>query len=134
MYKVSDFKVGDTVYLELTGNAVRYKRRNTEECIKEAVVTSVGRKYVTVGDDTKFEISNNDYYRGLVQHTQYCVDYVLYKSKQEILDKFESEKLLSEVRSFFQYGKTRCLQLDDLRSINDLINQRKEEYKNEKSN
>lgn len=41
---IKDFKVGQTVYVELTGNASRGK--TPEQFIEEWEVTSVGRKYI----------------------------------------------------------------------------------------
>lgn len=44
---IKDFKVGQTVYVELTGNASRGK--TAEHCIEEWEITSVGRKYIRAG-------------------------------------------------------------------------------------
>lgn len=44
---IKDFKVGQTVYVELTGNASRGK--TAEQCIEEWEITSVGRKYIRAG-------------------------------------------------------------------------------------
>lgn len=44
---IKDFKVGQTVYVELTGNASRGK--TPEQCIEEWEIASVGRKYIKAG-------------------------------------------------------------------------------------
>ena len=118
--KLSDFKVGDTVYIELQNNAARYNKPNSEECIRECIVESVGRKYVTA-DGIKFE--ETDYnYDGLIQHTQYCVDFVLYDNKQTILDKFEKNKIITEwCRNYVGMNELKKLSLDKLRRILKII-------------
>lgn len=42
---IKDFKVGQTVYVQLTGNAAK----RSSECIEEWEITSVGRKYIKAG-------------------------------------------------------------------------------------
>ena len=118
--KLSDFKVGDTVYIELQNNAARYNKPNSEECIRECIVESVGRKYVIAGD-IKFEETDCNY-DGLIQHTQYCVDFVLYDNKQTILDKFEKNKIITELRrNYVGMNELKKLSLDKLRRILKII-------------
>lgn len=118
--KLSDFKVGDTVYIELQNNAARYNKPNSEECIRECIVESVGRKYVTA-DGIKFEETDRNY-DGLIQHTQYCVDFVLYDNKQTILDKFEKNKIITEwCRNYVGMNELKKLSLDKLRRILKII-------------
>lgn len=82
-----DFHKGQTVWVYLTGNAARGKN-TTEERIQEWEVVSVGRKYITARPkgtglwlDTKFDIKNN--FQQV--YTYGCADYVLYLSKEDVL-------------------------------------------------
>ena len=119
MYKITDFKVGQTAYIELTGNARRAKRTK-EELIKECTVESIGRKYVTA-NGIKFK--EHDYnYGGLIEHTSYCIDYVLYPNRKAIEDKLEKEELILSLHSIFTGSRINNLSLDKLRKICEIIN------------
>ena len=48
-YQKSDFKKGQKVYLYVTGDEARRTKPGIENRIREAVVKTVGRKYITVG-------------------------------------------------------------------------------------
>lgn len=124
---IKDFKVGQTVYVELTGNASREK--TAEECIEEWEITSVGRKYVKAGKrheeygifrETTFEY--RDSYNRFVQKTDYCVDYVIYLARQEIERKIEKSKLLNEIESFFRdWNKPKNLSIEQLKRIKEIL-------------
>lgn len=121
MYKLSDFKKGQKAYIELTGNASRGKKL-PEELIQECIIETVGRKYI-IANNIKFE-GHNVNYGGLKEHTEYCVNYVLYPNKQDILDRFEREKLLSDFKQLFVsfFGnKANELSLEKLRKIKEVI-------------
>lgn len=116
--EIKDMNVGETVYCNLSGNAARGKNR--EDLIQEWEIVSIGKKYVVAkkkgefSREYKFEIQN-----GYKQNTNYCVDYVLYATKQEILDKYEKEELTKWIRDYFSgYGKVDC-SLEVLRKIKD---------------
>lgn len=122
MFKLNDFKVGQTAWIELTGNASRGKTPNSEELIKQCTVTSVGRKYV-IADGKKFK-EHECLYGGLIEHSEYCADYVLYPNKKDILDKFEKEDLINDCKRVFEgYGKCAASEfsLDKLRKIKKMI-------------
>lgn len=111
---------GQTAYVKIMGNASRYiKSDNPEDYIEEVIVTSVGSKFITVerGYNTiKFDMEGN-------QVTQYCRDYRLYVSKQDIIDEIELDKLSSKIRRKFE-GYGRCdFTLDQLRRIDAIINE-----------
>lgn len=91
--EIKDMKVGDAVYCRLTGNECRRKTR--EELIQEWEIIKIGRKYITARRkgcsntfDVQFEILK-DY----KQKTEYCVNYVLYSTRQDILNDFEINDL-----------------------------------------
>ena len=85
---LKDFKVGQTVLIRLTGNAIRGKCG--DELIEEWVIDKIGRKYITASKKTGypkgiiFEKKNCGCEGGFVQKTDYCVDYILYASKAEL--------------------------------------------------
>lgn len=123
---IKDFKVGQTVYVELTGNASRGK--TAEQCIEEWEITSVGRKYIKAckkrNDAFRFETTFEwrDSYKRFVQKTDYCVDYILYATRQELERKFEKAKLLDDVESFFRgLGKPKNLSIEQLKRIKDIL-------------
>lgn len=98
---IKDFKVGQTVYVELTGNASRGKA--PEQCIEEWEITSVGRKYIRARKkengifrfETTFEYRES--YKRLVEKTDCRVDYILYLTRQEIEEKHEKSRLFREI-------------------------------------
>lgn len=100
-------QIGTVVYLEPTGNAVRYNK----EIIK-TTVTKVGNKYFEVeAKSGKFDLIR------MIQVSNYCSDWNVYLSEQEIKDKREIEKIKKELREMFgAYGAIE-LSLNQLREI-----------------
>ena len=120
--KIKDFKEGQKVWVKLTGNAVRGK--SIDKRIEEWVVVSVGRKYVTAGNGwrkCKFETCDGDR-NCLKQVTNYCVDYLLYLSKEIIEEEIEKTKLFTEIyKAFRDFGSERKFTLKQLREISKII-------------
>lgn len=122
---IKDFKVGQTVYVELTGNASRGK--TPEQCIGEWEITSVGRKYIKACKkesgifrfETTFEYKEN--YKGFAEKTNYSSDYILYSTKQEIEEKHEKSRLFREIEQRFRYGSQRDISLEQLRTIHGIL-------------
>lgn len=122
---IKDFKVGQTVYVELTGNASRGK--TPEQCIEEWEITSVGRKYIkacekqsgTFRFETTFEYNDCD--GRFEEKTNYCVDYILYTTKREIEEKHEKIRLFREIEQRFSYGSQRDISLEQLRAIDNIL-------------
>ena len=97
MYKVSDFKVGQTAYIE---NLVKTRRgRPFEECFFACDVEKVGRKYVTA-DRKQFEESEC-FKGGLAEHSYYSPEYVLWPSLEAITEKIEKENLYNTIKTAF---------------------------------
>lgn len=123
--KIKDFKVGQTVYVELTWNASRGK--TPEQCIEEWEITSVGRKYIKAGKrsdgiiwrETTFEY--RDSYKRFVEKTDYCVDYIIYTTRQEIEEKHEKSRLFQEIEQRFRYGSQKDISLEQLRAIDNIL-------------
>lgn len=122
---IKDFKVGQTVYVELTGNASRGK--TPEQCIEEWEITSVGRKYIKACKkqngifrfETTFEYRKN--YKRFVEKTDCCVDYILYLERHEIEEKHEKSRLFMEVEQRFRFGLQRDISLEQLRAIHGIL-------------
>lgn len=122
---IKDFKVGQTVYVELTGNASRGK--TAEQCIEEWEITSVGRKYIKAGKrsggkiwgEITFEYREN--YKRFVEKTDCCVDYILYLTRQEIEEKQEKIRLFREIEQRFRCGSQRDIPLEQLRAIHRIL-------------
>lgn len=122
MFKLSDFKVGQKAYVELTGNAARGKT-SEEELIRECIIESVGRKYITTSLGRKFEETDLAY-DGLIEHTDFCVDYVLYPNKQDILNKFEKKELFWKISSLLRNDKH--FSLEQLKAVNKILDPKAE--------
>ena len=121
-----DFNVGQTVWVELTGNASR--GRTAEECIEEWEITSVGRKYIKAGKrieklgiigEITFEY--RDTYKRFVQKTDCCVNYIIYVTRQEIEEKHEKNRLFLEIMKWFSSGSERDISLEQLRLIHEIL-------------
>ncbi|KIN51912.1 hypothetical protein B4146_2240 [Bacillus subtilis] len=84
-----------------------------------------GRKYFYVGNtgetETRrmFKFSLED----MREVTEYSPDWELYLSKQEIIDKEEKKKLMSDIRSVFDRWSTADLTLDQLRRVHEIISE-----------
>ena len=122
---IKDFKAGQVVYVELTGNASREK--TPEQCIEEWEITSVGRKYIKAGkwsdgricEERTFEYREG--YKRFVEKTDYCIDYIIYLTRQEIEEKHEKSKLFQEIEQRFRYGSQRDISLEQLRAIESIL-------------
>ena len=102
--KKEDFKVGQTAYVYLIGNAARGKNTD-EERIEEWEVVSIGRKYITAkkkGSD--FGEERFDSKNGFLQDARgYCHNYEIYPTKEELLKMLHRKKLRSEISICIDY-------------------------------
>lgn len=122
---IKDFKVGQTVYVELTGNASRGKTQ--EQCIEEWEVTSVGRKYIIAvkkNPDSllyKLVFEWSESYGRFVEKTRCSVNYILYLTRHEIEESREKSRLFREIERRFRYGLQRDISLEQLRAIHRIL-------------
>lgn len=122
---IKDFKVGQTVYVELTGNASRGK--TPEQCIEEWEITSVGRKYIEAEKKGKNQLRFKtvfewrEEHKSFVQKTVYGINYILYPTRQEIEEKQEKSRLFQEIEERFRYGSQRDISLEQLRAIHGIL-------------
>ena len=118
-HTLKDFKVGDTVYLRCINNAARMFKTG-ELPIREATIDRVGRKYLTVQlpwAEVRFE-QNDSMPTGMIHVTEYSQDYVLYKTKEELLDDLEKFALRKKIEDHIrQYAWARNLTLDEVKQI-----------------
>ncbi len=125
MYTIKDFKIGDSVYVEVIGNAARGLPDDIETHIKPAVVTKIGKKYVSVkiGDRTiiQFKETCGNYGGGLVHHAKGCSDYILFKTKQDVYDRNEAKSILNELYNVFGRFCGYTIPIDKLREIQVII-------------
>lgn len=123
---IKDFKVGQTVYVRLVGNASRGK--SEDALIEEWEIVSIGRKLIKAKrkgwEDysaytfEKRECGWNDRF---VEKTDVCVNYVMFYDRKDIDDEIEREKLLASVSEYFRgYGEKK-ISLENLRKIAELI-------------
>lgn len=118
---IKDFKVGQTVYVELAGNASRGKA--PEQRIEEWEITSVGRKYIIAVKKNPdsllykpvFEWSES--YGRFVEKTRCSVNYILYPTRHEIEESREKIRLFREIERRFRRGSQRDISLEQLRAI-----------------
>ena len=130
--KKSDFKKGQVVYLFVLEDSNEYRIRGYEKRpfdarIKEAIVVSVGSRYITVKPDNspyevKFGIQNN-----FRQHIDAgSIDYELFLTKQEAYDFQEKKSLVKEIRDDFNntlWFNNSKYSLDQLRRIKEILNE-----------
>lgn len=123
---VKDFNVGQTVYIELTGNASRGKSGNS--LIEEWEIVSVGRKLIKAKRKgwkdyfaETFEKRENGYNGRFVQKTDCSVNYVLYADRREIEEEFERKELLGTISEYFRGFGDKKISLESLRKIAGLI-------------
>ena len=110
-------KKNDIVYLFPLGDELR---RNPK--IREGVVVSVGRKYITVRIDLfppmKFSIET------MLEESGYSPRFCLFSSFEAAEDERVRKKLETELRERFHY-KIGTLSLQQLRAISDILNDKK---------
>lgn len=122
---LKDLKVGQTVWIRLTGNAIRGKCG--DELIEEWVIDKIGRKYITASKKTGyprgiiFENRGYGYEDRFVEKTNYCVDYIMYETEQEIRDEMEKNESYREIQLFFDGFNNSKLTLEQVRSIKKII-------------
>lgn len=124
---IKDFKVGQTVYVRLTGNASRGK--SGDALIEEWIIVSVGRKLIKAKKKGwsdylafTFEKRGNGYNDRFVEKTNTCVDYVLYANRKEIEYELERKRLLFSISEYFRGFGEKNISLENLRKIAELIN------------
>ncbi len=128
----NDFHKGQTVWIYLVGNAARYTK-TLEERIQEWKVVSVGRKYITCRDkncswrEAKFDI--DDDFRHVYKYG--TADYILYLSKEDILNEIYKNTLISNIVNTVMYNRSRIrkMSVDDLEVINDILKRYEETLK-----
>lgn len=116
----SELTVGQTVYIEQTGNAARYGKD-----IIEIKISKIGTKYIETelfGKRTKFNISDG---KEKDKGYGYGYDYILYLSRSEVENKQEKGSLLSYFNRCNWYRLN--LTLDQLRGIKAIIDEGKAE-------
>lgn len=114
------------------GNAARYTK-TLEERIQEWKVVSVGRKYITCRDkncswrEAKFDI--DDDFRHVYKYG--TADYILYLSKEDILNEIYKNTLISNIVNTVMYNRSRIrkMSVDDLEVINDILKRYEETLK-----
>lgn len=127
-----DFHKGQTVWIYLVGNAAR-GTKTLEERIQEWEVVSVGRKYITCRDnncswrEAKFDIEN-DFRHVYDRGTE---NYVLYLSKEDILNEIYKSTLISNIVDTVMHNKStiRKMSVEDLEIINEILKKHEEALK-----
>ena len=123
-----DFKVGQTVFVQLIGN--RKPKRGEPNICEEWEIVKVGRKYIHArakgsGWVIPFEYV---YYGGTerwVEKTDGCKDYLLWETKEAFLEWDRADYLISELRSIFEGKKALDLTLEQLERIFKITEERK---------
>ena len=114
---IKDFNIGDKVYVLDFG----YRSNFENAVLKEATVTDIGRKLITVDFHcgTKFKVFNEkDLY--LVENVTAGTPNWLFKSVQDYEDYKEYTDLLSQCRKVFQdYSKV--FTLEQIRAIKEIL-------------
>lgn len=120
--KKSDFTKGQKVYLFIIegSNEFRHvKEKPFSERIKPVIVTSVGKKYISVdlrGTTVKFDVEDD-----FQEVTNYSRNYELFLNEQSIYDYQESEDLYWQIKQNFSHwrneGQYSLAQLKQIKEI-----------------
>lgn len=102
-----DFKIGQEVF-----RMTPYGRSGLTRC----EITKVGRKYIEVDDRIRFYIDT------LQEKTDYGVPSRLYLSEKDYRDKLEKDNLRREIAKKLGEQRANKLDLQTLRNINGMIN------------
>lgn len=100
--KKEDFKVGQTAYVYLIGNAARGKQTD-EDRVEEWEVVSIGRKYIkakkkgSLYGEERFDSTDG------FRNVGYPSDYKLYSTKEELYKEIWRRKAKEEIRFKIQY-------------------------------
>ncbi len=116
--KKEDFKPGQTVYL-LPVRMMKWEYLRIEKQIRETKVVSVGRKYITVEHgNIKFDITND-----FREVTNYCVEYKLFLSKEDIQQDFKRRKMEEQIVTALYYHRhvTGKMTFEELEMVHNIV-------------
>lgn len=114
-----NFTKGQKAYIWLINDAARSKK--PEECLKETIITSIGRKYINTPYIT-FKESETDYwYGGMEEKTNYSVDYILFATKEQALEAIEQTELIQQIRKI-GFKDIQKLSITELKNLYNLLN------------
>ena len=105
-------KVGMNVWIETTGNLARYGSE-----IFETEVVKIGNKYFYLDFDKekKFNFKTGQ------EKSEYCKNYQVYFTKQEILDEREYYRINQRLRRIFDIWSQHKLTLQQLKNIEKIV-------------
>jgi len=110
-------KENQIVYVKRVNNAVR--GRNKDDLIFETTVEKIGNKYFYLKERPKSKFSINE----MRDITEYCSNYQVYLTMQEIRDEEEKADLENKIKEIIKpYGSLK-LSLNKLRKIWETINE-----------
>jgi hypothetical protein len=106
-------EIGQDIFIKTQGNAARYSGSK----IIESTITKVGRKYFEVEalPRVKFEIET------MSEKTEFCIDYVAYNNKQEIVEHLESVRIMTKLRKDINDQSTYSLNYNKLKRIESIL-------------
>lgn len=113
---IKDFTVGQTAYVYNTD-----RRENPKKGYAEVTVAKIGRSYVTLGDGwgRRFGVGYGGNY--LVEKVDAGSPAYLFRTKQDLDDYLEAEKLRVEVRQAMDWWNLQRLPLSKLRAIKAIL-------------
>lgn len=118
MFKVSDFEIGQTAYMELINDARQEALEKSERIIKPCTVEKIkdyGSVQYVQADQIKFCEMEGDFI-GLVNLG--LTEYVLYPSKKDVEEKIEKDHLLGKIHAYFDVPrKNQNMSISKLRAI-----------------
>jgi hypothetical protein len=108
---IKNFAVGQTIYVLQMNTG-----RNIEPIIRESTVTKIGRKYITIKNDTRYQ-TEEWFECGLVEGIDWGERSLLCKTKQDALDCIEKFKLQKWIRN----TKSKTYTLAQLRAVKNIL-------------
>ncbi len=113
--------VGQFMYIVTTGNLVRH---GVEPVVTQVTVTKVARKFFHVVTVSKYAQEIVFQIEDWKQKTNFCVDYIIYETRQEWDDVVEHRRIMKVLRDIVEpnyLSVKKVLSIETLRKIEQLI-------------
>jgi hypothetical protein len=118
---INDYKIGQIVSIIVVkgSNAWRSVRDYGKSRIFNAIITKIGKKYITVetqNSDYVFDMTNNFY-----EKTDTCINFQLFPTREKAEEFVKSQDLEIKIRQFFNSFYSEEFTLEELTTIHNII-------------
>jgi hypothetical protein len=118
---INDYKIGQIVSIIVVkdSNAWRSVRDYGKPRIFNAIITKIGKKYITAqtqNNDYVFDMTNN-----LYEKTDTCINFQLFPTREKAEEFVKSQDLEIKIRQFFNSFYSEEFTLEELTTIHNII-------------